>query len=632
MPVAENFCRKISSLPSHIQLKIFNDTNIIDCYHFFEMSFNILKVDEPSIIKLRFSIYKDLVQKITVDNPKDAILFIHMLSVVSKNIERYKEKDVRYLDLSGYKFSKEQLKEIFKLCPFLKSVKINNIDLNKIEKYLPESVEKLTLTDDYFLPRFKQLGTLSTVTQLACENKLHNLLYQDWTNFTYLKEIVWVLEDSLYANLDKPLKLAKLPPNLVSFVIRDPENTIQTFKYHSRKNFLENLWTMVPDNLKEKITLRYESPRFLLTVRCREGALDAYVTIYTKNKTKLFQGVWNQDHLNGHGILHLADGTQYRGVWNHGVLKKGGIIYAEDWQQTLAKTKLVFFNFITGIYVGDGKNEKPEGDGVSYYLNGALWYRGQYSLGMRSGKGIEYYSKGIVKYDGKFTCDALWGKGTFYYLDGSKAIGSFVDSKLEGEASRYDKNGALLFSGLFKNGFPVWGREYYPGGGISFEGSYHVGKKAGEGREFYENGSPKFYGEFKHGQRSGRGNQYNRDGSILKGLWERGQLIEGQEYDSSNNICYEGSYNHEHREGMGTEYTRDGFKYVGFWEKGKREGYGTEYDPEGKKVYKGNFKGNLYDGVGRLYVKGISHTVEHQAGIIQREGMLLRALKYLWKR
>ena len=96
-------------------------------------------------------------------------------------------------------------------------------------------------------------------------------------------------------------------------------------------------------------------------------------------------------------------------------------------------------------------------------------------------------------------------------------------------------------------------KEYYEDGTtLKFEGNYIQGKKEGEGSVYYPNGKMQYKGGFKEGRPHGYGKHYYRD-------------FFGGKYGGC--VKYEGGY-----------------------VQGQMEGEGSFYFPNGKLLYKGNFK------------------------------------------
>ena len=69
--------------------------------------------------------------------------------------------------------------------------------------------------------------------------------------------------------------------------------------------------------------------------------------------------------------------------------------------------------------------------------------------GERSGKGIEYNEDGTIHYNGEWRGGRYNGKGILYLADGGFIEGEFRYGAADGEGKQYDKNGKLIYEGLF---------------------------------------------------------------------------------------------------------------------------------------------------------------------------------------
>jgi len=105
-------------------------------------------------------------------------------------------------------------------------------------------------------------------------------------------------------------------------------------------------------------------------------------------------------------------------------------------------------------YIGEFNNNKYHGQGTYTFAKGDK-YVGEYKNGKRHGQGTYYYLadnvyKGDV-YIGEYKNGKGHGQGTYNYADGTKDVGEFQNSKLNGFAIRYDKYGTILKQGIWKD-------------------------------------------------------------------------------------------------------------------------------------------------------------------------------------
>ncbi|GAB3776212.1 hypothetical protein GCM10028818_21500 [Spirosoma horti] len=75
-------------------------------------------------------------------------------------------------------------------------------------------------------------------------------------------------------------------------------------------------------------------------------------------------------------------------------------------------------------YVGEFEEGDKHGEGVEYYADGKLKYKGNFRDNLRSDYGVYYYRNGD-KYAGWFQKNIPNGKGTYYFADGDKIVATF---------------------------------------------------------------------------------------------------------------------------------------------------------------------------------------------------------------
>ena len=126
-------------------------------------------------------------------------------------------------------------------------------------------------------------------------------------------------------------------------------------------------------------------------------------------------------------------------------------------------------------YIGEYKDNIPNGKGIKYYLNGniqyegnfingkfegngkGIWENGEYYIGewkngLSHGKGTEYYSNGNIQYEGDFINGKFEGNGKYYYENGEHYDGEWKNNLKHGKGKLYYKNGNIKYEGDFING------------------------------------------------------------------------------------------------------------------------------------------------------------------------------------
>ena len=150
-------------------------------------------------------------------------------------------------------------------------------------------------------------------------------------------------------------------------------------------------------------------------------------------------------------------------------------------------------------YIGNLKNDKKEGKGISYYNNGNK-YEGEFKNDKREGKGIMLYNDGD-KYEGEFKDDKKDGKGIYYFnsqsWNGAIYVGDFKNDNREGKGIFYYKNGDR------------------------YEGEYNNDKRNGRGVYYYNNGDREM-GDYFNGQKIGKHVKLCSNGDITYQIYNIG--------------------------------------------------------------------------------------------------------------
>jgi len=176
-------------------------------------------------------------------------------------------------------------------------------------------------------------------------------------------------------------------------------------------------------------------------------------------------------------------------------------------------------------YIGEFKNNIPNGKGIEYYSNGNILYEGDFINGKFEGNGKYIWE------DGEY-CIGQWkngirnGKGILYYSNGNiKYEGDFINDKFEGNGKYILENGKY-YIGQYKNGLRNGkGIEYYSNGNILYEGDFINGKFEGNGKYIYDDGEY-YIGQFKNDLRNGKGIYYYSNGNIKKqGNWIKDEFV-----------------------------------------------------------------------------------------------------------
>ncbi|WP_394334406.1 M48 family metalloprotease [Spirosoma rigui] len=92
-------------------------------------------------------------------------------------------------------------------------------------------------------------------------------------------------------------------------------------------------------------------------------------------------------------------------------------------------------------YVGEFEEGDKHGEGVEYYADGKLKYKGNFRDNLRADYGVYYYRNGD-KYMGSFRQNVPNGKGIYYFADGDRFVGIFQNGQPTREGKMYSGSGA----------------------------------------------------------------------------------------------------------------------------------------------------------------------------------------------
>ena len=161
---------------------------------------------------------------------------------------------------------------------------------------------------------------------------------------------------------------------------------------------------------------------------------DGYGVLIEKGGEVSYEGMWNNNKLNGIGTEIWKDETFYRGEYFEN--KKQGIgLY--KWPDGT-------------IYQGEWDNDQMTGYGIIIYLDDRM-YHGQVENGLMNGYGEFTWPDG-KKYIGYYVNNTKEGFGIFIWsIKNLQAfVGFWVDGKMEGPGMKINDSGIKY--GLWKNG------------------------------------------------------------------------------------------------------------------------------------------------------------------------------------
>eukprot|EP01116_Phalansterium_solitarium_P022014 TRINITY_DN7108_c0_g1_i1.p1 TRINITY_DN7108_c0_g1~~TRINITY_DN7108_c0_g1_i1.p1 ORF type:complete len:995 (-),score=257.85 TRINITY_DN7108_c0_g1_i1:255-3167(-) len=226
-------------------------------------------------------------------------------------------------------------------------------------------------------------------------------------------------------------------------------------------------------------------------------------------------------------------------------------------------------------------------------------YKGDFQHNQYHGHGTLVRRNGD-RYEGTFLNDMFHGTGTCFYACGDSYEGSYKDGE--------------------RHGFGV----YRHAGGNVYEGQFRHGKIHARGKYTYSNGD-RYEGNFKHGLYDGVGTLYYANGDTYAGTFKNG-LRHGRglyTYANSSGSMYDGQYFNGVREGYGVFVDENQDRYEGQFRGGRLEGHGRYTFFETGDLYVGDFKEDVFHGMGKYTGSSGSYDGQFQHGKRHGRGRLV---------
>ena len=126
--------------------------------------------------------------------------------------------------------------------------------------------------------------------------------------------------------------------------------------------------------------------------------------------------------------------------------------------------------YIQNVFNKKCSGDKYNGFGKLIFDNG-YYYIGQFKDNIPNGKGNAYDQNGNLMYEGDFINGVREGNGKLIVDNGYYYIGQFKDNIINGKGNVYDKNGNVMYEGDFINGVREGNRKL-----IVDNGYYYIGQ------------------------------------------------------------------------------------------------------------------------------------------------------------
>lgn len=264
------------------------------------------------------------------------------------------------------------------------------------------------------------------------------------------------------------------------------------------------------------------------------------------------------------------------------------------------------------FHVKDTISNLLQGRYISYFLNGTIESKGQFSNNETTGVWEFYYETGNLKMRGILRQNSNYGLWEYFFESGQKSMDGIINEK--------KKEG-------------IW-KVYYENGTVKEIGEYLDNKRTGFWKMYFEDGVLR--GEIEYKDDQGRYVEYDHDGKLIAeglrigtrnaGQWKFyspdgtlegvGQYLNGKRdgewkyFFPSGKTSSSGIYKNDEPVGDWIYYFEDGsVSSKGLYVAGKKNGYWTSYNPGGKlksevTFVSGSGEYREYYPSGKLKVKG----------------------------
>jgi hypothetical protein len=156
---------------------------------------------------------------------------------------------------------------------------------------------------------------------------------------------------------------------------------------------------------------------------------------------EIYDGSWYEGQRHGFGLTKFTNGNSHQGN------------YAKDRKSGPGTYKWKDGRIYQGNYVNDYREDLR---GILSWKDGTK-YEGQFVRGQRQGHGRMDFPNGVW-YDGEFSQGKYEGVGTCRFEDGKTYKGQWKAGQFYGQGVLTDRNGNILYVGLWERDTPVTDR------------------------------------------------------------------------------------------------------------------------------------------------------------------------------
>ena len=229
------------------------------------------------------------------------------------------------------------------------------------------------------------------------------------------------------------------------------------------------------------------------------------------NNGQIYKGSWNiKNQRNGFGISINPNGLIYKGLWSNDKIGNYGLFLGKN-----------------GNYFKGEKEGKLEGRG-EMEIKGKYKYIGDFKNDLPNGKGfLEDYEK-QYQYNGDIVDGVKEGKGTLEYTDGTKYEGDFKDDLYDGKGIIKFNDGRIYEGELKEGKIKGIGKFKWEDGRV-YEGEYNNYMKNGNGK-FFWNENKYYEGQWVNNKQHGKGIIFY-NGKEVEGIFRFGKIIKEKRED-----------------------------------------------------------------------------------------------------
>lgn len=212
------------------------------------------------------------------------------------------------------------------------------------------------------------------------------------------------------------------------------------------------------------------------------------------------------------------------------------------------------------------------------------------------------------------------GRYISYYLNGNvESKGQFTNNETTGVWEFFYETGNLKMRGILRQNtnYGLW-EYFYESGQKSMEGNVNGRNRDGEWKTYYENGQIKEIGEYENNKRVGLWSTYFEDGALRGEIDYTDDFGTYTEYYHSGKILSEGPKAGVRPVGHWRFFAEDGtLQSEGEYQNGKRHGEWLNYFSTGQVASKGHYENDLPVGQWEYYFDDgtVSSSGEYLGGV-----------------